>query len=85
MHLGWELGGWLWAWGAQGEPRTGGKPQRCTPAALGRLGAVARGSFKDFISWDFKALKLKVLRLEGLKIENLIFELKAEGSKDRRI
>ena len=53
--------------------------------ALGGLGAVARGSFKDFISWDFKALKLKVLRLEGLKIGNLIFELKAEGSKDRRI
>ena len=67
MHLGWELGGWLKGLGAHGEPRTGGTTQRCTPALLERLGAVARGSFKDFISWDFKALKLKVLRLEGLK------------------
>ena len=34
-HLGWELGGWLGGLGGQGEPRTGGKPQRCTPVALG--------------------------------------------------
>ena len=81
MHLGWELGGWLGGLGAQGEPRTGGNPQSWVSVALGGLGAVP----KDFFSWDFKALKLKVLRLEGLKIENLIFELKAEGSKDRRI
>ena len=67
MHLGWELGGWLGGLGAQGEPRTGGTTQRWYAATLGGLGAVARGNFKDFISWDFKALKLKVLRLEGLK------------------
>ena len=67
MHLGWELGGWLGGLGAQGEPRTGGTTQSCTPARLGRLGAVARGNPKDFISWDIKASQFKVLRLEGLK------------------
>ena len=58
VHLGWELGGWLGGLGAQGEPRTGGNPQRWYPALLGGLGAVARGSFKDFISSDFRALRL---------------------------
>ena len=67
MHLGWELGGWLGGLGAQGEPRTGGNTWLWYAAALGGLGAVARGIPKDFISWDFKALKLKVLRFEGLK------------------
>ena len=61
LGAGWLAGGL----GAQGEPRTGGNPQKCIFVALGGLGAVARGSFKDFISWDVKALKLKVLRLEA--------------------
>ena len=63
----------------------GGNPQKVHSVTPGGLGAVARGSFKDFISWDFRALRLKVLRLEGLKIENFIFELKAEGSKDSKL
>ena len=59
MHLGWELGGWLRGLGAQAEPRTGGTTQKCTPSALGGLGAVARGILEDSFPEDF--------RLEGLK------------------
>ena len=51
LGAGWLAGGL----GAQGEPRTGGNPQKVHPAALGGLGAVARGNPKDFISWDVKA------------------------------
>ena len=58
MHLGWELGGWLGGLGAQGEPRTGATPQKVPPGVLGGPRAVARGNPKDFISWDFRALKL---------------------------
>ena len=67
MHLGWELGGWLGGLGAQGEPRTGGNPQNGSPALLGGARGGRARNPKDFISWDFKVLKLKVLRLEGLK------------------
>ena len=60
------VAGWG-AWGPRGSPGREGTLRRCPPGLLGGLGAVARRNFKDFISWDFKALKLKVLRLEGLK------------------
>ena len=50
LGAGWLAGGL----GAQGEPRTGGNTQRCTPVTLGRLGGVAR-KLTDFISWDFRA------------------------------
>ena len=53
-------GSWVAGWGAWG-PRgaqDGRKPSEGAPRAAGGLGAVARGSFKDFISWDFRALKL---------------------------
>ena len=66
MHLGWELGGWLGGLGARGSPGWEGSLRRSTRAAGGARGGRARNP-KDFISWDFKALKLKVLRLEGLK------------------
>ena len=54
LGAGWLAGGL----GAQGEPRTGGNPQLSYSARLAGLGAVARGSFKDVISCDFRALKL---------------------------
>ena len=34
VHLGWELGGWLGGLGAQGEPRTGGNPQKWGSATI---------------------------------------------------
>ena len=46
VHLGWELGGWLGGLGAQGEPRTGGNPQKWEFGALGGLGAVARRFYR---------------------------------------
>ena len=56
----WLGAGWLArGLGAQGEPRTGGTTQRWYAAVQIGLGGVARGSFKDFISLDFRAFNFK--------------------------
>ena len=59
MHLGWELGGWLGGLGAQGEPRTGGNPQRWTFGLDLAKGGGRAVRLQVTVARGFKALNLK--------------------------
>ena len=44
VHLGWELGGWLEAWGPRGSPGREGSLRVVTPRRWGARGGVVRSS-----------------------------------------